>query len=385
MEHPIYVGLPVFNGGRTIIQALKSVQAQTYRDFHVLVYDDGSTDRTMQLVAQAANKDNRIRVISGDRNRGRGAARNRLLDEAKDGFIAWQDADDLWRPEKLQSQVDYVTQLEFSGVDLNDVIIISTYVRRTPGAKSEASFSRHVPPENYDLQFVCGNSYGQCPFQLQATFGRTEVFRVAGGFDENLNWAEDIDVCLKLLRAGKRILGHQAEKGLAVYNHTFAGARGDLVEASQSIVQERFRDFAAQNGIDIEAVFGKRKANYLFNIYMNNRNYAKAASLLFDQLQRKDLEGGQSDTLGQKFVQLVRAVAQPASEDRPKESQQIQAEDPHGGAASKKRDEHDVLRPSSEPAKARGREPDLLKGNGPRAGGRARARSGVQRSKASRQ
>ena len=93
--------VPVYNGERFLSQALDSVLAQTYRPLEVLLSDDGSTDRTPEIAARYSK---RVRYLRNP-NAGPGAARNRGLELAQGGFVAFLDADDLWHPEKLRRQM----------------------------------------------------------------------------------------------------------------------------------------------------------------------------------------------------------------------------------------------------------------------------------------
>lgn len=99
----VSVVVPTYNRGHLIGQALDSVLAQTYRNFEVIVVDDGSTDDTLSVLARYGD---RIRVISQP-NWGQGGsyARNAGIHEATGEFIAFLDSDDLWLPEKLERQI----------------------------------------------------------------------------------------------------------------------------------------------------------------------------------------------------------------------------------------------------------------------------------------
>ncbi|MDR3691931.1 MAG: glycosyltransferase [Fimbriimonas sp.] len=105
----VTVCLSVFNGADTLADSLASVFAQTYRDFNVLVLDDGSTDNS----AEVARRFN-CRVLEIP-NGGRGAALRRMVEEADGEFIALIDHDDVWLPEKLAKQVE---QLDRTGASL---------------------------------------------------------------------------------------------------------------------------------------------------------------------------------------------------------------------------------------------------------------------------
>ncbi|SEQ02690.1 Glycosyl transferase family 2 [Faunimonas pinastri] len=104
MAEMITVLLPVFNGQDTIAESLESVLAQTYRDFHVLVLDDGSTDRTAEIVADFARRDSRIQHVH-KANSGLVDTLNLGLEMNRSEFIARQDADDLSRPDRFETQL----------------------------------------------------------------------------------------------------------------------------------------------------------------------------------------------------------------------------------------------------------------------------------------
>jgi glycosyltransferase involved in cell wall biosynthesis len=98
----VSVIIPTYNHGRFIRETIESVQAQTVAPHEIIVIDDGSTDDTPTLLG--AMQDERLRVIRTE-NRGKGAARNRGLDEATGDFIALLDSDDRWQPSFLERQL----------------------------------------------------------------------------------------------------------------------------------------------------------------------------------------------------------------------------------------------------------------------------------------
>jgi glycosyltransferase involved in cell wall biosynthesis len=93
--------VPVYNGERYLAEALDSILAQTYRPLEILVVDDGSTDRTPEVIAGYGSA---VRTLHQP-NAGPAAARNRGITVASGAFLAFLDADDRWHPAKLERQM----------------------------------------------------------------------------------------------------------------------------------------------------------------------------------------------------------------------------------------------------------------------------------------
>jgi glycosyltransferase involved in cell wall biosynthesis len=100
----VSVIIPVYNGGRFLAEALDSAFAQTYRPIEVIVVDDGSTDETAEVAHSRPEA-----LYLHQENRGVSAARNAGLAIAEGELIALLDADDVWLPDKLCLQVDYLS------------------------------------------------------------------------------------------------------------------------------------------------------------------------------------------------------------------------------------------------------------------------------------
>lgn len=102
----ISVGLPFFNARRTLADTVRSVLAQSYRDWELILIDDGSSDGSKELAIQIS--DPRIRVISDGVNRGLSARLNQIASLAQGKYLARMDADDLMHPERLSRQVAFL-------------------------------------------------------------------------------------------------------------------------------------------------------------------------------------------------------------------------------------------------------------------------------------
>ena len=105
----ISVIIPTYNRGRCIQRSIDSVLSQTYKDIELIIVDDGSTDQTEEVVKKY--EDPRIRYIKAGHG-GAGAARNRGVFEAKGEYIAFQDSDDYWQPQKLERQLERMKNVD---------------------------------------------------------------------------------------------------------------------------------------------------------------------------------------------------------------------------------------------------------------------------------
>ena len=119
MSSLVSIIMPSYNTAPYIAESIRSVMAQTYTDWELIIVDDASTDNTDEVVkdvilsgAHAESKDlsSKIHYLKHDRNRGAAYSRNRALREAKGRWIAFLDSDDIWTPDKLEKQIAFMTK-----------------------------------------------------------------------------------------------------------------------------------------------------------------------------------------------------------------------------------------------------------------------------------
>jgi glycosyltransferase involved in cell wall biosynthesis len=115
---------PAYNSEKFIAQTIQSVQNQTYQNWEMIIVDDASSDQTISIITDFTKYDSRIQFFKLDKNSGTGVARNIALSKSKGRYISFLDADDLWKPEKLKTQIDFLTiknlPLAFSYYDCID-------------------------------------------------------------------------------------------------------------------------------------------------------------------------------------------------------------------------------------------------------------------------
>lgn len=107
MDELVSIIMPSYNTGRFISEAIRSVLAQSYTNWELVIVDDCSGDDTDEVVLPFL-ADNRIHYIKNERNMGAALSRNRALREAHGKWIAFLDSDDTWAPEKLRKQIDFM-------------------------------------------------------------------------------------------------------------------------------------------------------------------------------------------------------------------------------------------------------------------------------------
>lgn len=180
--------IPTYNHGNYVLETLRSVFAQTFSDYEVIVVNDGSPDQTAQLL-QPLMDEGRIRYIE-QVNGGQAAARNRGLAEAKGKFIAFLDDDDLWPADKLAWQTDVLEKT-------NAVLVGGSVVHIREGCEGE-----HHPTNvigKITKEDLAGGAQFFSPGQ---TLIRHEALKTVGGFDPSIWGADDYDLYLRLEQQG---------------------------------------------------------------------------------------------------------------------------------------------------------------------------------------
>ena len=102
--------MPCYNAERYIAQSIESVLAQTYQNWELLITDDGSTDKSVDIISIYSKHDNRINVQVPDGHSGIAVTRNLSISRAKGRFVAFLDSDDIWKSDKLEKQVNFMLE-----------------------------------------------------------------------------------------------------------------------------------------------------------------------------------------------------------------------------------------------------------------------------------
>jgi glycosyltransferase involved in cell wall biosynthesis len=175
--------IPTYNRKAFVLEAVDSVLAQTYRDYELIVVDDGSADGTGEVLKQYGEQ----LLYTIQANKGISAARNHGLEIAHGEFIAFLDSDDLWLPEKLQQQVAFMDEHPQAQICYTDEIWIRRGVRVNP-RKKHAKYSGEIYPHCLPL----------CIISPSSALMRRGLFEQVGAFDPQLPVCEDYDLWLRV-------------------------------------------------------------------------------------------------------------------------------------------------------------------------------------------
>jgi glycosyltransferase involved in cell wall biosynthesis len=196
----ISVVIPTFNRARQVQAALKSVLAQTYREFEAIVVDDGSADGTgeaiQKLISPQSNGGKQIRYFFQP-NQGQSAARNKGVDEARGEWVAFLDSDDVWLPEKLEWQVRAIEQFKGKcSACITDARLVDNLGMDTTAFRE--SGKRYQETLGMDSEAVGNLVKCRDPFWVSTLLVRTDVVKQVGWFDPHIEYAEDHDFLFRL-------------------------------------------------------------------------------------------------------------------------------------------------------------------------------------------
>ncbi len=179
--------MPCFNEAVHLRLSVGSVQEQTYREWELVVVDDGSTDDSPVILETLAKEDSRIRV-STQKNTGPGAARNRGLQNARGELLAFLDGEDTWHREFLAKMT--------AALDVQDRPSLAYCGWQNLGLTGGRG-DPFVPPD-YEAPDKVESLLGGCPWPIHAALSRRQsLIERTGGFDESLTSCMDYDLWLR--------------------------------------------------------------------------------------------------------------------------------------------------------------------------------------------
>jgi glycosyltransferase involved in cell wall biosynthesis len=242
----VSVIIPVYGVEASIAEAIQSVLDQTYQDFELLIVDDESPDRSVEICRQFT--DPRIKILH-QKNRGLAGARNTGIRQAQGAYLAFLDGDDLWLPEKLAQHIEHLEQCPQVGVSFSRSAFIDgngeslgTYLMPQLTGITVQSLFRGNPVGNGSAAVVRRETLNAIRFQ-ENLHGQVEDFY----FDDRFRRAEDIECWLRIaIQTDWQIAGIPA--ALTLYRVNAGGLSANLLKqfAAWEQVLEKTQTYAPE-------------------------------------------------------------------------------------------------------------------------------------------
>jgi teichuronic acid biosynthesis glycosyltransferase TuaG len=183
---------PSYNSKNFIKETINSVISQTYEDWEMIIVDDCSKDDSVKFIQELIKDEKRIKLIKLDENIGAAMARNKALEMAQGRYIAFLDSDDIWLPQKLDIQLNFMKENNYA-------FTFTSYIPFSEDGKEE--FSLIQAPKELNYSGYCKNTIIGC---LTVIIDKQQV----GEFQmPNIKSSHDMALWLLILKRGFNAYG----------------------------------------------------------------------------------------------------------------------------------------------------------------------------------
>jgi len=186
----VSVLMPVFNTAPYLREALISIRSQSFEDFELVVVNDGSTDRSSEILKVFASQEPRVRLIERG-NVGLIATRNELLEEARGEFVAWMDSDDIAHSDRLRT---LLSKFESD----HRIVCVGSNVQVIDPCGKPLGVEAYAP----DHEAIRSDQLSGSGMRFPSTMQRRSAAKLAGGFREPFRIGEDLDYLLRVGEVG---------------------------------------------------------------------------------------------------------------------------------------------------------------------------------------
>jgi cellulose synthase/poly-beta-1,6-N-acetylglucosamine synthase-like glycosyltransferase len=270
-EHPsLALVIAAYNAQDTLAAALDSVLDQHYQNWQVLLVDDGSSDSTLSIAQQYAEKDPRIHVQSQP-NAGAGAARNAALTLSVADYTAYLDADDRLSPEHMVVMLRLMRDLPGYDIYSSDGLFVAEDGSTTP----VFDYGSEVSVELEDL-------LDECVILGGGALVRTDVLHALHGFREHL-YGEDYDLWLRALAAGYTHVA--TPEPLYIYHRSVAGQKSEDPQAGRDSAAQALGDLI-ESGLLTRAQKAQARATIArYSMFVSEPALVAEAALLRSRVE----------------------------------------------------------------------------------------------------
>lgn len=235
----VSVLLPVYNNMPYLPEAAQSILDQTFTDFELIIIDDGSTDRSPQVLREFAQRDPRIRLTLRDHNEGLDAGLIEGVEQARGRYIARMDADDVSLPHRLHRQVEHLESHP-------EVVLVGSRVMLIdPDGAPICEFARETTHEEIDRAHL----ELRWPIVHPAIMFRKKEMLEAGGYRRQYESLEDFDLFLRMAERGRL---ENIPEVLLHYRQHCDSMCVTWRDRQNAIRETIYRDACARRGIPVE-------------------------------------------------------------------------------------------------------------------------------------
>ena len=235
MQPKVSVNLCCYNGEQFLEEALQSVFLQTYKDWELVVINDGSTDSTERIIMKHMAVGMPI-VYHSQKNAGLGSARGKAFQLSRGDYLAFIDQDDVWLPHKLERQISVAEADQSVGLVFSD----SYYIDES-GRGIGTAFKRAPPPPGDPLiGLLTQRNFIPCLTVLV----RKEAVKEVGGFNSTLKFIEDLDLFLKIAQKYKVFCIHESLTKYRIHAGNIGGTGSvGMTKETLQVLREFFERF----------------------------------------------------------------------------------------------------------------------------------------------
>ena len=246
----VSVILPTYNRAEFLPDSIGSILSQTYDSYEIIVVDDGSMDNTKEVLYPFYQ---RIKYLRLENNRGASVARNIGIQSAQGKYIAFIDADDIWLPEKLQTDIEYFNKHP----DVSMVYSKHVNIDKNGRVLDEAS-KRRLPSGNVFAQLFSEQNF----IITSSVVVRKEIFETTGLFDVQLFNCQDWDMWLQIAFYFK-VVGINTPLVKYRHNlHSLSKNRNNVLKYQKMVIDKIYNKFKAAENSITEKVYKKRLASH---------------------------------------------------------------------------------------------------------------------------
>ncbi len=271
----VSVILPVYNGEACILSAVRSVLNQTYRNLELIVVNDGSTDGTLEKLQ--CIRDTRLKMIDKE-NGGVSEARNIGFARSLGRYIAFIDADDIWFPEKIETELATVQQGE------DPVCIVYSWYYAVDDANRLVNFSPPFRDKGRILETILNRESVMLP---STALIHRNIYEAIGGFSKDC-YHEDRSF---FIRACKDFPAYPTQKRLVIYRQTMGGRCRSILKNFEAACQAEYSIIKALKPVlskeetDRLTAVQTKSLFYRFLMY----NFMREARKLYPNVDQREL------------------------------------------------------------------------------------------------